>query len=166
MAARMINARSETVDRKPAFREAFRLRRCLVPANGFFEWKRTGRTRQPYYFSLRGGGFLAFAGLWESWQRQGVTIDSCTVLTTEPNALVQDIHDRMPVILSPASYRDWLNPKAPAFNLKRLLRPFPADDMICHPVSRVVNSPANDSSECIEALGTADRKSRFPTLFD
>jgi putative SOS response-associated peptidase YedK len=150
-AGRLINARSETVDRKPSFREAFRQRRCLIPADGFFEWKKDGHQRLPYYFRIQAGEIFAFAGLWESWRGDSDTdFRSCTILTTEPNSLVKDVHDRMPVILPPEAYDTWLSNDSGSTALKSLLAPFPSSKMTTYPVSRSVNSPRNDSIECIQ----------------
>lgn len=162
----LINARSETADRKPAFREAFRHRRCLIPATGFFEWKKRGRLKQPYYFQLLDGGPFAFAGLWEQAERNGNLLRSCTILTTTPNTLVERVHDRMPVILLRDRFRAWLGPQREPLRLKELLSPIAAEEMTSHPVSRAVNSPREDSAECIKPIDPEDRKSRFPTLFD
>jgi putative SOS response-associated peptidase YedK len=110
-AARMINARSETAHTLPAFREAMKLRRCLVPADGFYEWKRDGKTKQPFCFEVNEGQLFAFAGLWERWQNpDGQWIKTCSILTTTPNAVTSAVHDRMPVILEPDSYDLWLDP--------------------------------------------------------
>lgn len=150
---KLINARSETASVKPAFRDAWRRRRCLIPASGFFEWKSDGRRKRPFYIRLQRREPFAFAGLWEVWRsRDGVELFTCTVLTTEPNALVAEIHDRMPVILPPEAYADWLDPGADAVRLKALMRPFPADAMEAYEVSTLVNSPANDSPACIEPV--------------
>src|SRR5262245_31449342 len=108
----MINARSETVATKPAFRDAFQRRRCLVLADGFFEWQKVGRHRQPHYFHLWDARPFAFAGLWDHWGRDGETVESCTILTTEANELVKPVHERMPVIVAPADFGPWLDPKA------------------------------------------------------
>jgi putative SOS response-associated peptidase YedK len=149
--SRMINARSETAPEKPSFRRAFRGRRCLIPADGFYEWKRVNGGKQPYYIRMEGGGPFAFAGLWESWDRGGSgEIRSCTILTTGANALVGEIHDRMPVILPPGSYDVWLDPEAEKDELYGLLAPYPEDEMEAYPVSRFVNSPSNNDPRCIE----------------
>ncbi len=164
---RMINARSETVAKKPAFREAFKARRCLLPATGFFEWKRIGAGKQPMLLRRRDGLPFAFAGLWDRWRPpEGEKIESCTILTTEPNDLVASIHDRMPVILPPEAYAEWLDPgfgSGPdeVESLMNWLKPYPASEMIAHPVSRRVNSPAHDDSECIEPVDP-----ELGTLFD
>ncbi len=147
--ARMINARSETAPEKPSFRRAFRDRRCLIPADGFYEWKRENGGKQPYYFRMQGGRPFAFAGLWESWTKDG-EIRSCAILTTAANEVVAGIHDRMPVILPSRHYEAWLNPEAERDELNDLLVPYPGDDLETYPVSRFVNSPGNDDPRCIE----------------
>jgi putative SOS response-associated peptidase YedK len=147
---RSINARSETVDTKPAFREAFRQRRCVVVADGFYEWKAGGRAKQPYYIQAADGGAFAFAGLWERWRRGGQRIESCTILTTDANERVAALHDRMPVILAPRDYDLWLDPAVQEPDrLKPLLRPCEDDLLTMYPVSTDVNRPSNDSPECI-----------------
>ena len=167
--ARMINARSETAAEKPAFGEALARRRCLVPADGFFEWQKVGRARQPYFIRRRDGAPCALAGLWERWSASPAdgTIESFTVLTTTPNALVEPLHDRMPVIIEPADFARWLDldQRDPA-TLRSLLRPLPAERMEAHPVSRRVNSPANDDPSCIEPVSPAAAGGEAATLFD
>ena len=151
---RMINARAETVATKPAFRRAFKERRCLLLADGLYEWQRQERRKQPFFIRLRDGRPFAFAGLWEHWEgSEGMAIQSCTILTTTSNEVVGRIHDRMPVILNPTDYDRWLDPsiQEPAV-LQTLLRPYPADEMMAYPVSTRVNNPANDSPECVELL--------------
>ncbi len=147
--ARMINARSETAPEKPSFRRAFRDRRCLIPADGFYEWKRENGGKQPYYFRMQGGRPFAFAGLWESWTKDG-EIRSCAILTTAANEVVAGIHERMPVILPSRHYEAWLDPEAERDELTDLLVPYPGDDLETYPVSRFVNSPGNDDPRCIE----------------
>ena len=151
---RMINARAETVAEKPAFRKAFQSRRCLVISDGFFEWRREGKHKQPYFIRMRDDRPFAFAGLWERWGRGGGPIESCTHLTTEPNELVAPIHDRMPLILPESAYDLWLDPavKDPR-KLQELLIPYPAEEMEAYPVSTLVNSPGNDTAGCIEGAG-------------
>ena len=156
MGARLINARAETVAEKPAFRSAFRQRRCLVLADGFYEWQKqeSKKQKQPYYFRFKDGRPFAFAGLWERWQDgNSETIESCTLLTTEANELMCPIHDRMPVILDPMHYDLWLNPdvKKREF-LEPLLHPYPTEEMMAYPVSQTVNKPSNDRAECIESI--------------
>jgi putative SOS response-associated peptidase YedK len=150
---RMINARSETAAQKPSFRSAFRKRRCLVLADGFYEWQKTASGKQPYYIRMGDGSPFAFAGLWESWGKYGEEVRSCTILTTEANGLVGEIHHRMPVILPAEEYDLWLDPDmGEAEPLLDLLRPYPDDLMEAYPVSRFVNSPSNDSEQCVESL--------------
>jgi putative SOS response-associated peptidase YedK len=154
---RTINARAETVATKPAFRDAFRRRRCLILADGFYEWKKDGSKRKrPFYIHHRDGRPFAFAGLWERWERPGVEpIQSCTVITTDANDLMHDLHDRMPVILSEDAYARWLDPKRQdQGELSALLKPFSSDEMALFEVSPIVNSPRNDSPECIAPLKT------------
>lgn len=150
---RMINARSETLAEKPSFRTAFRRRRCLVLADGFFEWRSdTGnRTKTPIYIRLKSGAPFAFAGLWESWHSpDGSVLPSCTIITIRPNELLAPIHNRMPVILSPEDYQLWLSPEEHSPDqLGPLLKSFPADEMTAYPVSRLVNNPRYDSADCV-----------------
>ncbi len=150
---RMINARAETLAEKPSFRAAYRRRRCLVLADGFYEWrKEPGRTtKTPLYIRLESGEPFAFAGLWEAWRAPDEqTILSCTIITTTPNPLVAKIHNRMPVILEREAYDLWLDPAEQSPDrLGKWLRPYPAAQMTAHPVSTLVNSPANDSPACI-----------------
>jgi putative SOS response-associated peptidase YedK len=149
--SRMINARSETAPGKPSFRRAFRERRCLIPADGFYEWQRTNGAKQPYFIHMKGGGPFAFAGLWESWSKGGEgEVRTCTILTTEANALVGEIHERMPVILAADAYDVWLDPASERDELTGLLAPYPEDEMEAYPVSRFVNSPQNNDPRCIE----------------
>lgn len=154
--SRMINARAETLAEKPAFRAALRRRRCLIPASGFYEWRADPgqKSKTPLYICLADGAPFAFAGLWENWNGpDGSSILSCTIITTGPNALMETIHNRMPVILPPAAYAQWLDPgEQPAEGLLPLLQPYPAEAMQAFPVSRLVNSPGNDSPQCILPL--------------
>ena len=150
--ARTINARSETAAQKPAFRAAFRYRRCLIPADGFYEWSGSGRKKQPWFIHLENRKPFAFAGLWESWTgADGSVLETCTILTTQANEKLSELHHRMPVILPEASYADWLNPRENrAKVLQPLLKPYPADAFTYYPVSERVNSPRNDDAACIE----------------
>ena len=149
--SRMINARSETAPEKPSFRRAFRERRCLIPADGFYEWQRTNGAKQPFYIHMEDGRHFAFAGLWESWGRGGEGgIRTCTILTTAANALVGEIHERMPVIVAPDAYDVWLDPSSERDELTGLLVPYPEDEMEAYPVSRFVNSPSNNDPRCVE----------------
>ena len=154
--SRMINARSETLAEKPSFRTAYRRRRCLVLADGFYEWKKIPgqKNKQPMYLKVDSREVFAFAGLWESWHSsEGDQVLSCTIITTQPNELVEPIHNRMPVILSSEHYDQWLasDEQAPE-NLQPLLRPYPADDMYAYPVSLEVNKPGNDYPGVIEPV--------------
>jgi len=148
---RMINARAESVAEKPSFRAAFRRRRCLVPADGYYEWqKTTGRSKQPYLFHRRDDGPFAFAGLWEHWEKGQGPLQSCTIITTEANDLARPIHDRMPVILSPGDYDAWLDPSNGGGEpLLALLAPYEGDDLVAEPVSTYVNKPTNDDPRCV-----------------
>lgn len=155
---RMINARAETLTEKPSFREAFQKRRCIVPASGFYEWKKSsGGAKQPFYFYLNKKEVFGFAGLWEEWldKESGELLESCTIITTEANDVLKPIHDRMPVILKAGDYDQWLDPQTnDTGKLEKLLVPYPAKEMSSHPVSRSVNAPATDSSKLIEPLNS------------
>ena len=152
--SRMINARAETVATNGAFRSAFRRHRCLVPADGFYEWQRQEHGKQPFYIHMRDDSPFAFAGLWEVWEgKDGTVLETCTGITTEPNELMQPIHNRMPVILDRADYARWLDPRMnDPESLKAFLRPYPPEKMTAYPVSRLVNSPSNDAPECLAPL--------------
>ncbi len=148
---RLINARAETLQEKPSFRTAFRRRRCLVLADGFYEWKQAEKGKTPMYIRLASGKPFAFAGLWESWDApDGSNVLSCTIITTEPNDLMATIHNRMPVILPEQAYPIWLESgEADTKKLNGLLKPYPAGEMQAYPVSPLVNSPQNDVPELI-----------------
>lgn len=151
--ARLINARSETVAQKPAFRDAFRKRRCLVVADGFYEWQKQNGGKQPFYIRMRDGGPFGMAGLWEAWRGPEGVIESCALITTDANDLMRPIHDRMPVILPARDYDLWLDRGFRQGDLLvPLLRPFPSEEMLAYPVSRRVNSPENDDPHCMEPL--------------
>jgi putative SOS response-associated peptidase YedK len=149
-AAGMINARSETAARKPAFRDPIKFRRCLVPADGFYEWQKTGTTKQPFCFEVNDGQLFAFAGLWDGWRdASGQWIKSCSILTTIANAVTSAVHDRMPVILSRDDYDLWLDPGMTNVEaLADLLKPYDARLMRAYPVSSRVNGVQNDDAEC------------------
>jgi putative SOS response-associated peptidase YedK len=149
-AASMINARVETADTKPAFRDALRLRRCLIPADAFYEWHGSGKARQPYCFEIIGGELFAFAGIWESWNDpNGGVLETFSILTTTPNALAATVHDRMPAILHPRQYDVWLNPETTDARIaSEVVKPFEAERMRCFPVSTRINYAANDDAEC------------------
>ncbi len=147
----LINARAETAATKPAFRAAFKSRRCLILADGFYEWQKTGKHKQPYCIRRKDGKPFAFAGLWESWHPGGEdAVESATILTTEANATMKSIHERMPVILSGADYPRWLDPKTPRDDLQSLLVPYPLEELSAFPVSTWVNDPKHDDPKCLE----------------
>jgi putative SOS response-associated peptidase YedK len=154
MGARMNNARAESVAEKPSFRDAYRKRRCLIPASGFYEWQelegkmRGSQAKQPWYIYPREGELFAFAGLWESWNGPGGPLETCAIITTEPNEVMAPIHERMPVIVAPADYGRWLA------GGEGLLGPCPSSSIAAHPVSKTVNRAANDSPDLIVPLDT------------
>jgi putative SOS response-associated peptidase YedK len=162
-AASMINARSETASTKPAFRDALKSRRCLIPADGFYEWMRTGKMKQPYCFEVREGQLFAFAGLWDGWKDAGGNwIKSCSILTTTPNSVTSAIHDRMPVILEPDSYELWLDPgMTNVAAASELLKPHDARLMRCFPVSSRINHVGNDDEECAERVESMPAQNRL-----
>jgi putative SOS response-associated peptidase YedK len=144
-----INARAETLEEKPSFGESFRLRRCLIPADGFFEWKRTGREKRPFYIYARDEAPLMFAAIWDTWRRRGEVVTSCAIITTAANELVCELHDRMPAIL-PAEVQDaWLDSRTNRADLLGVLTPFPAIRMTTYPVTIAVNSTDNDRSDLL-----------------
>jgi len=150
---RMINARAESVAEKPAYKRSFRKQRCLVAVDGFYEWKKQGKLKQPYHIRRKDRRPFAFAGLWERWKGPEGPLDTFTILTTDANELIRPLHDRMPVIVARKDFALWLDP---AVNdpevLKPLLAPAPGEEMETVPVSRAVNSPAHDAADCIEPL--------------
>ncbi len=153
---RMINARGETLAEKPAYRGAYKYKRCLIPADGFYEWKAQPgtKTKLPYFIHMKDGQPFAFAGLWDEWRGpDGSPVRTCTIITTAPNSLMASIHDRMPVILRPEDYPEWLDagPQA-AQSLQHLVAPFPPELMEAYPVSALVNSPSNDRAECLQPV--------------
>lgn len=151
--ARLINARSETVAEKPSFRNAFKRRRCLIPADGFYEWQKQNGKKQPIYIHSTTGRPFALAGLWEMWQDPGGSqIQSCTILTTSPNELMAPIHDRMPVIIEPEDFSMWLAPGANPEDGLHLCRPYPVDKMAAYAVSTAVNNARNEIPDCIQRL--------------
>jgi putative SOS response-associated peptidase YedK len=151
--SKLINARSETVHEKPSFRSAFKHKRCLIVADGFYEWQKQGNgPKQPFYFSMKDRSVFAFGGLWESWQ----DIETCTILTTSANELLKPIHERMPVIIKPEDYGVWLDPIIERTDvLSPIFEPFPSDRMVATAVSTAVNTPSTDSDICIQPLNSA-----------
>jgi putative SOS response-associated peptidase YedK len=146
----MINARAETVAEKPAYRDAFKKRRCLIPTDGFYEWKPGRPRKQPYFIHRKDGEPFAFAGLWEHWELEDLKIDSCTIIVTQANKLISPIHDRMPVIVDRDNYEQWLNPEQSADDLLALLTPYPEAEIEAYPVGHAVNKPGNNGPELIE----------------
>ena len=144
-----INARSETLCDKRSFRESFQRRRCLIPADGFYEWKRIGRSKQPHYFQMTDESPFMFAGIWDEWRRGRVGITSCAIITTTANELLAPVHDRMPVILNAEFHDAWLDPDSRTDDLKNLLAPFPASGMKSHQVSGAVNHAKNDGEDLL-----------------
>ncbi len=147
---RLINARAETAPKKPSFRDAFKKRRLLIPATGFYEWKQEGGGKQPYYICRKDGSPFSLAGLWERWDKGEQPLETCTILTTDPNDLVAPLHSRMPVIISREEYDRWLVPGTEAADLNELLRPYPPEEFTAYPVPRLVNNPVNDSSDLLK----------------
>jgi putative SOS response-associated peptidase YedK len=155
--SRMLNARCETVHEKPAYRRAVKSRRCLIPADGFYEWKKAGKDKQPHFIRRRDRAPLAFAGLWERWQPpEGEAMESCTILTTSPNELMSPIHDRMPVIISSESFARWLNPvQTDAEALAQFYSPFSAGELEAFPVGNEVNKVSNQGAGLIAPVKSA-----------
>jgi putative SOS response-associated peptidase YedK len=149
---RMINVRAETVQEKPAFRSAFSKRRCLVVADGFYEWQAGPGGKQPYYIRRHDGRPFGFAGIWESWGPKDDPLRTCAILTTDPNALMRPLHDRMPVIVPRDAYGPWLDTDSSVESCRELLGPCDDGDLDAYPVSTVVNSPRNDRAECLTPL--------------
>ncbi len=146
--SKMINARSETIQEKPSFRNAFARRRCLILSDGFYEWDKVSGKRTPYFIHLSSGKPFTFAGLWEVWHSpEGQVLNSCTIITCPANQMVSQLHERMPVILPPEKRWDWLDSKAQPADMQKLLVPYPAAEMAMFPVRPLVNSPANDSPD-------------------
>lgn len=151
----LINARGETVAEKPAFRQAFKSRRCVIPADGFYEWKKlAGKRKQPYYIYLADGSLMFFAGLWEQWVNKdtGECIETCAIVTTEANDAVADLHNRMPVVLRERDIDTWLSPNSDHETLRSLLKPAPAEWFARHPVSDRVNSPRHTDASLLEPV--------------
>ena len=147
---KMINARAETITEKPTFKRLIKGRRCLIFTEGFYEWKKEGNAKRPYFIRMKDQQAFAFAGLWDIWEKEGDALVSGTIITTGANNLVAEIHDRMPVIISPDFYGLWLGNDGK--DIMNLLRPYPADEMEAYPVSRLVSSPANNSPANIEPV--------------
>jgi putative SOS response-associated peptidase YedK len=158
----LINARSETAATRPAFRDAFRARRCIVPANGFYEWANRGDFRQPYWIAPADGGLWGIAGLWERWiDSSGARLETCALLTTAANAQIAELHDRMPAILAPDAYAAWLDPAQEGAALAELLAPYPSA-LAARPVGTRVNCVDNDDAALLDAVPEPPRQ---PSLF-
>lgn len=151
----LINARAETLSEKPAFRNAFRERRCLIPADGFYEWQQTvGKLKQPWYIQLQDSGLFGFGGLWEEWRSpSGEIVNSCAIVTVAANEAMAPVHDRMPLILAPEAYDAWLAPREAGPS--EILQPYPSELLRLHPVSTEVNRPGNDHPGCREPRPSA-----------
>jgi putative SOS response-associated peptidase YedK len=165
VAAQMINARSETADTKPAFRDALKTRRCLIPADGFYEWKRDGKAKQPYCFEVNEAELFGFARLWDRWKDpNGKWIETCSILTTTPNAVTAPVHDRMPVILDRDSYDLWLDPGMQnVAEASELLKPFDARQLRCYLVSSRINRVMNDDAGCSAPVELSEIQDRLFT---
>ncbi len=154
----LINARAETLTEKPSFREAFKSHRCIIPASGFYEWQKKGTgVKQPFYFYLKEREVFGFAGLWEEWldKQTGELLETCTIITTEANELLKSVHDRMPVILKPESYDEWLDVKVKdTEKLQALLKPYPSEEMDSHAVGKNINYPDKNSPDLIKPLNS------------
>ena len=153
---KLINARAETLAEKPSFKNALAKRRCLIPADGFYEWQKKSKgPSQPYFVRLNGGGLFAFAGLWELWKNpEGGMLQTFTIITTEPNELIKTFHHRMAVILKPEDEGEWIDPENSVNEVLRLLKPYPAEGMEAYMVSRAINSPSTDNEALIERINT------------
>ena len=162
-AAKMINARSETASEKPAFRDALKFRRCLVPADGFYEWQGLGKGKQPYCFEVREGDLFAFAGIWDRWRgADGTTVETCSILTTTPNAVTSAIHDRMPIILDSDCHDLWLDPGMRDVRVaSEMLMPYDARLMRCYPISSRINQVANDDADCSASIDLTETQRRL-----
>src|ERR1700758_3293111 len=161
--AKTMNARSETAAIRPAFRDPMRFRRCLIPADGFYEWARKGTSKQPYSFEVKEGNLFAFAGLWDGWKDpNGTWVKTCSILTTPPNAVTSTVHDRMPVILNPNGYDLWLDPGMQnVAAVSELLKPYDARLMRCYPVSNRVNHVGNDDVGCSVRVEVSEAQNRL-----
>lgn len=148
----IINARSETLSEKPSFRDSFKRRRCLIIADGFYEWKKEGKTKQPFYFQMKDESVFSFAGIWDTWKTDGKEIISCAIITTTPNELLSSVHNRMPVILHPGNFDAWLENETSADELTNLLKPFPTEYMKGYTVSPNVNNPGVDNPQLVEQM--------------
>ncbi|NLJ56615.1 MAG: SOS response-associated peptidase [Firmicutes bacterium] len=153
----LINARAETVEQKLSFRQSLRNKRCLLPADGFYEWKKEGKKKKPYRITPQGGGLFFFAGLWDTWKSpRGETINSCAIITTAANSMLKPIHNRMPVILSKEALKTWLARDTDLFTLKSLLTPYPSELLAAYEVSTLINNPRHDNPDVLQPLTKVD----------
>jgi putative SOS response-associated peptidase YedK len=156
ISSKLINARAETLAEKPAFRAAYRKRRCLIPADGFFEWKREGAAAQPYYIRMKNKGLFTFAGLWEQWKSpEGETVESATIITTNSNSVVARLHDRMPLIVKPEQRGTWLDLASDPIRNLTFLQPYDPFKIVVYPVSKMVNDAKYDSAGCVKRVDLA-----------
>lgn len=151
-----INARAETLETKSSFKDSFHNRRCLIPADGFYEWEKLGKVKQPHYFQLKSSEPFFFAGIWDECRLAGVTITSCAIVTTRPNGLLENIHDRMPAILAPDDIDTWLRRNAKPAELRELLGPYPEGEMESYPVSERVNAAQVDDASLVDRIDPRD----------
>jgi len=150
---KLINARAESLQEKPTFRDAFKSRRCLIPAIGFYEWKKESNRKQPYFVKMKDGGLFGMAGIWESWQNpKGETVESCAIITTAANTIVAKLHDRMPVILPKDCYGLWLDSAREGFSFLEYVRPYDPFKMTAYPVSSMVNDVKNEGEGCVQRI--------------
>ena len=148
----IINARAETLDDKASFSDSFQRRRCLILADGFYEWRRAGKARQAFYFQMKDGRAFAFAGIWDRWRSNDKTIKTCAIITTEANGLLEPVHNRMPVILPEDKYQLWLNEEVSPTELKKVLEPYSSEEMQSYPVSSKVNYADADGEDLVERV--------------
>lgn len=146
---KLINAKAETILEKPSFRSAFKSSRCIIPVNGFYEWKQEGKYKQPYAIKSREDKLLGLAGIWEQWDKQERPLETCAIITTSPNKLIEPLHNRMPVIISKADYSIWLDSATPIEAVQHLLKPYPDELLTAYPVDRKVGNPRNSDVSCI-----------------
>ena len=151
---RLINAKAETILEKPSFRSAFKSRRCIIPANGFYEWKQENKSKQPYVIKSREDKLLGLAGIWEQWDKQEQLLETCAIITTSPNKLIEPLHNRMPVIISKTDYAIWLDSATPIEAVHQLLKPYPDELLTAYPVDRKVGNPRNSDVSCIQPISS------------
>lgn len=151
---KLINAKAETILEKPSFYSAFKSRRCIIPANGFYEWKQEDKHKQPYVVKSREDTLLGLAGIWEQWNKQEQLLETCAIITTSPNKLIEPLHNRMPVILNKTDYSVWLDSATPIEAVHQLLKPYPDELLTAYPVGRKVGNPRNNDASCIQPISS------------